>query len=140
MSSEGKSPLPSSAFLQLDLLDGNNASSSFGASVVTVTSSSKPKGAIDRGSTSALARTLEVGTIIFLAEWGDRSMLATIALAAAQGPVGVAAGATAGHALATAIAVLGGALVSRWLSERAIGFIGGALFLVFAALTQGGVM
>ena len=45
LSSEGKSPLPSSAFLQLDLLDGNNASSSFGASVVTVTSSSKPKGA-----------------------------------------------------------------------------------------------
>jgi len=110
------------------------------ASSSSSTSSSKPKGAIDRGSTSALARTLEVGTIIFLAEWGDRSMLATIALAAAQGPVGVAAGATAGHALATAIAVLGGALVSRWLSERAIGFIGGALFLVFAALTQGGVM
>ena len=102
--------------------------------------SKKPKGAIDRDSSSALARTFEVGTIIFLAEWGDRSMLATIALAAAQGPVGVAAGATAGHALATAIAVLGGALVSRWLSERAIGFIGGGLFLVFSALTQAGVM
>lgn len=103
--------------------------------------SKPPRGAvIDRESSSALARALEVGTIIFLAEWGDRSMLATIALAAAQGPVGVAAGATAGHALATAIAVLGGALVSRWLSERAIGFIGGGLFLVFAALTQAGVM
>lgn len=115
---------------------GGEASSSSGGST-----KKKPRGAaIDRDSSSALARTFEVGTIIFLAEWGDRSMLATIALAAAQGPVGVAAGATAGHALATAIAVLGGALVSRWLSERAIGFIGGGLFLVFAALTQAGVM
>ena len=122
--------------------DGAKASSSSSSSSSSGSSEKKkPRGAaIDRDSSSALARTLEVGTIIFLAEWGDRSMLATIALAAAQGPVGVAAGATAGHALATAIAVLGGALVSRWLSERAIGFIGGGLFLVFAALPQAGVM
>ena len=112
-----------------------------GGAAAARASPSGPKKAIDsRDSSSALARALEVGAIIFVAEWGDRSMLATIALAAAQGPVGVAAGATAGHALATAIAVLGGALVSRWLSERAIGFIGGGLFLVFAALTQAGVM
>jgi putative Ca2+/H+ antiporter (TMEM165/GDT1 family) len=82
----------------------------------------------------------EVGSIIFLAEWGDRSMLATIALAAAQSPAGVAAGAVAGHAVATAIAVWGGVLVSRRLSERTIGLIGGALFLVFAAATLAGWM
>ena len=120
---------------------GEGAADGGGEASSSSSSGSRPRGAaIDRDSSSALARTFEVGTIIFLAEWGDRSMLATIALAAAQGPVGVAAGATAGHALATAIAVLGGALVSRWLSERAIGFIGGGLFLVFAALTQAGVM
>jgi len=84
--------------------------------------------------------TLEVGSLIFLAEWGDRSMLATIALAAAQGPVGVAVGATAGHAVATAGAVLGGALVAKSLSERAIGIVGGVLFLVFAAATLAGWM
>ena len=126
-----------------ELGEGGEASTSSSSSSAATTiekKTKKPKGAIDRDSSSALARTFEVGTIIFVAEWGDRSMLATIALAAAQGPVGVAAGATAGHALATAIAVLGGALVSRWLSERAIGFIGGGLFLVFAALTQAGVM
>ena len=82
----------------------------------------------------------EVGSIIFLAEWGDRSMLATIALAASQGWAGVTVGAITGHAVATAIAVLGGALAGRHLSERAIGYIGGALFLVFAAATHVGLL
>lgn len=77
----------------------------------------------------------EVATLIFLAEWGDRSMLATIALGAAQNPVGVAFGATAAHALATAIAVAGGALAGKYVSERTVNIVSGCLFLLFAAAT-----
>ena len=72
-------------------------------------------------------------------EWGDRSMLATIALAASQSPVGVAVGASAGHAAATAIAVLGGSLLSNRISEKSVGYTGGALFLLFALATLVGV-
>lgn len=53
--------------------------------------------------------------------------------------VGVAGGAIAGHALATFIAVLGGAFVSQYVSEKTISYIGGFLFLLFAALTLLGV-
>jgi putative Ca2+/H+ antiporter (TMEM165/GDT1 family) len=49
--------------------------------------------------------------------------------------VGVAVGATAGHALATALAVAGGALAGKYVSERTVNLISGVLFLVFAAAT-----
>ncbi|TQD78213.1 hypothetical protein C1H46_036239 [Malus baccata] len=78
-------------------------------------------------------------TLVFVAEWGDRSMLATIALGAAQSPWGVASGATAGHVLATSIAVLGGAFLANYISEKLVGYVGGGLFLVFAVATFFGV-
>ena len=82
---------------------------------------------------------LEVASLIFVAEWGDRSMLATIALGAAQSPLGVAGGAVLGHAVATLIAVVGGAVLSRHISEKTVGYVGGTCFLLFAAATLLGV-
>jgi len=46
-------------------------------------------GRIKDSSGSVLASLFEVASLIFLAEWGDRSMLATIALGAAQVRAGV---------------------------------------------------
>eukprot|EP00271_Cylindrocystis_brebissonii_P014463 TRINITY_DN35806_c0_g1_i1.p1 TRINITY_DN35806_c0_g1~~TRINITY_DN35806_c0_g1_i1.p1 ORF type:complete len:382 (-),score=63.47 TRINITY_DN35806_c0_g1_i1:967-2112(-) len=86
-----------------------------------------------------LAVFTEAFTLVFLAEWGDRSMLATIALGAAQSPVGVALGATLGHVGASTIAVLGGALLAKYISERMVGLVSGFLFLAFAAATLFGV-
>jgi len=90
-------------------------------------------GKVRRGS--PLKAFFETATLIFIAEWGDRSMLATIALGAAQNPVGVASGAIVGHAIATGIAVLGGALASKHVSEKTINIASGVLFLLFAAAT-----
>jgi putative Ca2+/H+ antiporter (TMEM165/GDT1 family) len=52
-----------------------------------------------------------------------------------QNPVGVAVGATAGHALATALAVAGGALAGKYISEKTVNLVSGILFLLFAAAT-----
>ncbi|KAL0297146.1 UNVERIFIED_CONTAM: protein PAM71, chloroplastic [Sesamum radiatum] len=73
--------------------------------------------------------------LVFVAEWGDKSFFSTIALAAASSPLGVIAGALAGHGVATLLAVLGGSFLGTYLSEKAIAYIGGTLFLVFAAVT-----
>ena len=50
---------------------------------------------------------VQVFTLTFLAEWGDRSQVATIGLAASANVAGVTAGGCLGHALCTGAAVLG---------------------------------
>lgn len=82
----------------------------------------------------------KVATLTFLAEWGDRSQIATIALAAAQDAVGVTIGAIIGHAVCTLMAVMFGHLLARWVSIRTVTMSGGALFVLFSVLTVLGVM
>ncbi|NEQ31702.1 MAG: TMEM165/GDT1 family protein [Leptolyngbya sp. SIO4C5] len=79
----------------------------------------------------AQAILLKAFTLTFVAEWGDRTQFATITLAAAHHPVGVALGATLGHAICAAIAVVCGKLMAGRLSERWLTGIGGTLFLLF---------
>lgn len=81
----------------------------------------------------------ETSSLIFLAEWGDKSMLATVALAAAKSPLGVIVGGISGHLVASIIAVIGGSFLGRFISERTARLIGGVLFFVFAFLTIFGI-
>ena len=75
----------------------------------------------------------------FLAEWGDRSQIATIALASAKDAVGVTFGGIVGHCLCTGLAVIGGKILASKISERHVNLAGGCLFLFFAlaALVMG---
>uniref|UniRef100_A0A7S0ZKE6 GDT1 family protein n=1 Tax=Timspurckia oligopyrenoides TaxID=708627 RepID=A0A7S0ZKE6_9RHOD len=82
---------------------------------------------------------VETFSLIFVAEWGDKSMLTTIALAAAKSPVGVVLGGVTGHLCASIIAIIGGSLLGKYISERNARLIGGILFLVFAGLTLFGL-
>ena len=80
------------------------------------------------------ATFIESFVLTFAAEWGDRTQIATIALATFHNPIGVIIGGIVGHTICAAIAVLGGKLIAGRLSERAITAIGGFLFLVFSAI------
>ncbi|MED6203559.1 Protein pam71, chloroplastic [Stylosanthes scabra] len=87
------------------------------------------------GMLAAAGTVVSTFLLVFVAEWGDKSFFSTIALAAASSPLGVIGGALAGHGAATLLAVLGGSLLGTFLSEKVISYIGGVLFLVFAAVT-----
>jgi len=81
------------------------------------------------------ALILSTFALVFAAEWGDKSFIATIALSAAASPLGVVLGATAGHGVATGIAVLVGDILGDVISERVVKYTGGALFILFAIAT-----
>jgi len=71
-------------------------------------------------------------TMTFLAEWGDRSQITTIAMAAVKDPIGVTLGGILGHSCCTGLAVMGGKLLATRISERSVAITGGVLFLIFA--------
>lgn len=75
---------------------------------------------------------MEAFVLTFLAEWGDRSQITTIILAAREDVFGVIIGGTLGHGLCTGLAVIGGRFVAQRISVRTVTLIGGVLFILFA--------
>ncbi len=68
---------------------------------------------------------------VLLAELGDKTMLATVALASDHGWLGVWLGATAGMVLADAVAIAAGMVLHRRLPEHLLHGAAALLFLVF---------
>merc|ERR1712194_729532 len=68
----------------------------------------------------------------FMAEWGDKSQLATIAMGGSRDVMGVVGGAVFGHALCTSLAIYGGRMMSAKISERQVTLFSGLVFLLFA--------
>lgn len=61
---------------------------------------------------------LQAFTMTFLAEWGDRSQLTTIILAARDNVYGVIVGGILGHSVCTGLAVIGGRMIAQRISVR----------------------
>ncbi len=77
---------------------------------------------------------LAVGTAFFLAELGDKTMLATITLATQEGWFGTWIGSTLGMVAADALAIAVGAVLGRKLPEKAIKIGAAILFFAFGAI------
>jgi len=80
---------------------------------------------------------LAVTSAFFLAELGDKTMLATITLATDNNWAGVWIGSTVGMVAADALAIIAGAVLGRHLPENAIRFGAAALFFGFGAWMLG---
>jgi len=77
---------------------------------------------------------LAIFTAFFLAELGDKTMLATVTLATTNEPIGTWLGSTAGMVAADALAVGAGTLLASRLSGRWVKMFAAASFVVFGAL------
>lgn len=77
---------------------------------------------------------IQVFVMTFLGEWGDRSQIATIAMAAGSDYWYVILGAIIGHGVCTAAACVGGKLLATRISMRNVTLGGAIAFFVFAIL------
>ena len=89
------------------------------------------KAKADRVTRSQWAAFAAVAVAFFLAELGDKTMLATVTLATREGWVGTWLGSTVGMVGADALASGLGTLVGRALPEKAVRYGAAALFFVF---------
>lgn len=87
------------------------------------------------GSAAAVVR--EAFVLVFLAELGDRTQLATIVLATAPAFTfaGLLLGTLLGHALVTGLAVGAGRWIGHRFSEQLLYRLSGGLFLVFGLVS-----
>jgi putative Ca2+/H+ antiporter (TMEM165/GDT1 family) len=85
----------------------------------------------DKARTATGAALLAVGTAFFLAELGDKTMLATITLATKENWLGTWIGSTVGMVAADALAIGVGAVLGKKLPEKAIKIGATAAFVVF---------
>jgi putative Ca2+/H+ antiporter (TMEM165/GDT1 family) len=75
-----------------------------------------------------------VGGVFFLAELGDKTMLATITLATNHGLFGTWLGSTLGMVAADALAIIAGRQLGARLPERAVKIGAAVLFFIFGAI------
>ena len=74
-------------------------------------------------------------SMTFLAEWGDRSQIATIALGASYSLLMVTIGACLGHLVCTMGAVELGEWIGKRVKERTIHYAAGIVFILSGIIT-----
>jgi putative Ca2+/H+ antiporter (TMEM165/GDT1 family) len=88
----------------------------------------------ERAAKSGRNVVLTVGTVFFLAELGDKTMLATITLATNHGLVGTWIGSTLGMVAADALAIVVGQQLGARLPERTVKIGAAVIFVIFGVV------
>lgn len=88
----------------------------------------------DKARKSTGKALVAVGVAFFLAELGDKTMLATITLAVREDWFGVWIGSTVGMVAADALAIVVGFLLGKRLPEKFIKYGAAAAFAIFAVI------
>jgi putative Ca2+/H+ antiporter (TMEM165/GDT1 family) len=87
-----------------------------------------------RANRSVRSAVVAASAAFFLAELGDKTMLATITLASTEGLVGVWIGSTVGMVAADALAIMVGQQLAKRVPEKVIRYASAASFVVFGVL------
>lgn len=77
---------------------------------------------------------VQIFVMTFLAEWGDRSQISTIAMGAGSNFWPVVFGGIIGHACCTSVAIIGGKLLAQRVSIQQITLVGAVAFIIYAVL------
>jgi putative Ca2+/H+ antiporter (TMEM165/GDT1 family) len=93
-----------------------------------------------RAERSTRSAVIAASAAFFLAELGDKTMLATITLATREGLLGTWLGSTAGMVAADALAIVVGQQLGSRLPDRAIKIGAAAAFVVFGIVLIAGAL
>jgi len=77
---------------------------------------------------------LTIVTAMFLAEFGDKTMLIAMGMGSSYNPWGVWIGGTAGMLAADLLAVFAGAWIAKRIPEKVVRYVSSGLFLVIGVL------
>ncbi|CAF3100063.1 unnamed protein product [Rotaria socialis] len=121
---------------QVDMTDDLESGSAGSQQQPRLQSAAKQRSTVTK-ITSVLRRYvspifIQAFIMTFLAEWGDRSQLTTIILAATENLLGVIVGGTIGHGFCTGLAVIGGRFIAQRISPKTVTIVGGIVFICFA--------
>ena len=111
-----------------------------GVAAWTLRSEDDEEVSVERRPLAGPALVAAVAAAFIAAELGDKTMLATFALAANQGPIPTWIGSTSGEVAANLVAVAVGRKVGGRLSPRAVRLGSAALFASAGVLVLGGAL
>lgn len=103
----------------------------FGFAIWTLRGDSLSEDESRQAERTTRSAIIAVFVAFFLAELGDKTMLATITLATQHGWFGTWLGSTLGMVAADALAIVVGRMLGRRLPERVIAYGAAALFVLF---------